>query len=43
MYKIVYKKEVIDKVKTKDEAEYIAAEYNCAFRENGAVKVIKVR
>lgn len=42
MYKIVYKKEVLDEAKTKDEAEYIAAEYNCAFKQNGAVTIEKV-
>jgi len=41
MYNIIYNKEILDTAKTKEEAEYIAAEYNCAFRQNGAVVFVK--
>ena len=37
MYNIIYKNELLDTAKTKEEAEYITAEYNCAFKQNGAV------
>jgi len=42
MYNIIYNKEILDTANTKEEAEYIAAEYNCAFRQNGAVVYEKV-
>lgn len=42
MYRIVYKREVLDTADTIEEAEYITAEYNCAFREDGAVRYEKV-
>ena len=38
MFAIIYKGEVLDTADTIEEAEYITAEYNCAFRENGAVR-----
>ena len=41
MYNIIYNKEILDTADTKEEAEYIAAEYNCAFRQNGAVVFVK--
>ena len=42
MYNIIYNREVLDTANTKEEAEYIAAEYNYAFRQNGAVIYEKV-
>ena len=41
MYNIVYNNKTIDTALSLDEAKYIAAEYNCAFRQNGAVVVVK--
>ena len=38
MFNIIYKGEVLDTADTIEEAEYITAEYNCAFKEDGAVK-----
>lgn len=38
MFNIIYKGEVLDTADTIEEAEYLTAEYNCAFREDGAVK-----
>lgn len=38
MFAIVYRGEVLDTADTVEEAEYITAEYNCAFKENGAVE-----
>ena len=37
MFNIMYKGEILDTAETIEEAEYITAEYNCAFREDGAV------
>ena len=42
MYNIIYKNELLGTANTKQEAEYMAAEYNCAFKENGAVVYEKV-
>ena len=38
MFAIVYRGEVLDTADTIEEAEYLTAEYNCAFREDEAVK-----
>ena len=41
MYNIMYNRELLDTANTLDEAEYIAAEYNYAFKQNGAVVIVE--
>lgn len=42
MYKIIYNREVLDTADSLEEAKYMIAEYNYAFKEEGAVRYEKI-